>query len=130
MNCNDNIFNDLVNMGLCDHKSLTPYFSRVRDRDDVSVFRCQKSDIFLLSSSDHLRLNHYENKDDFSYWGSSDREAALKATLEDNQRRVKQFDALCHQQCRADIGTGAGGIPNLMRHKAKEIHAFKPQSTA
>ena len=120
----------LLQLKLCEPDSLKPYYPRVRDRDDVSVYRCERSGVYVLSSCDHLSNKHYQEKSDFSYWKSGTREAALAATAEDNQRRYAQFKHECENKIWADIGTGAGGILDLMINDCKEVFCVEPQTAA
>ncbi len=100
----------LIDFGLCDENSIMPFYPRVRDRDDISVLKCKRSDIMLLSRSDHLNISHYTNKKKLEYWGAKDRKAVLKASMEDVQRRTTAFHYLIKEKRWLDVGTGAGGI--------------------
>jgi len=71
------IKNLLCDLGISDEQSIVPFYNKVRDRDDVSVLKCQKSEVIFLSRSDHMELSHYETKQDFRYWGAQDRKTAI-----------------------------------------------------
>lgn len=36
----------LISIGLSSNGSIRPYFPRVRDRDDVGVLRCDRSEVY------------------------------------------------------------------------------------
>jgi len=57
----------LCSLNICDRTCIRPFFPRVRDRDDVSVFKCEKSGVIFLSRSDHMEKSHYENCNDLRY---------------------------------------------------------------
>lgn len=119
----------LCDLGVCDEHSIDHYYPRVRDRDDVSVIRCRKSGVIFLSRSDHMDVSHYENKEGFRYWGSAlDRKQAALSGLEDNQRRVRHLqDIVCNKRW-LDVGTGPGGILDLLGPIASETQAVEPQT--
>ncbi len=118
----------LIDFGLCDENSIVPFFPRVRDRDDISVLKCTRSEIMLLSRSDHLNISHYANKNKLEYWGAKDRKAVIKAGQEDVQRRAKQFQYLIQEKRWLDVGTGAGGILDVLSASALETAAVEPQN--
>ncbi|MEP1385357.1 MAG: class I SAM-dependent methyltransferase [Paraglaciecola sp.] len=127
---NNPIQAQLSALGICDERSISQYYPRVRDRDDINVLKCQKSGVIFLSSSDHINLSHYEKQNDFSYWGALDRQAALQSCSEDNNRRAHQFKELVMNRKWVDIGTGAGGILDLLGKHAKTVCAVEPQADA
>lgn len=120
----------LIELEICNPTSIKPYFSKVRDRDDVSVLRCEKSGVILLSRTDHMEISHYEEKDSFKYWGEMDRKGAIKASTEDTERRLEQFKDIITNKKWIDIGTGAGGILDALSPYALETHAVEPQTGA
>ena len=120
----------LCDLGISDERSIVPCYPKVRDRDDVSVLRCQKSGVIFLSRSDHMEISHYESKSDFGYWGAQDREAATLAGHEDDERRFEQFKNIVANKKWIDVGTGAGGILDLMSQVASETVAVEPQGSA
>lgn len=119
----------LVKLGISTEDSIVPYFPKVRDRDDVSVLKCSKSDVILLSRSDHINVDYYNKKKDFEYWGSKDRETALRAQAEDTQRRFEQFKHIITNKRWLDIGTGTGGILDLLSPIALTTTAVEPQDS-
>lgn len=120
----------LIELGISSENSIAPYFPKVRDRDDVSVLRCEKSGVILLSRSDHMNIEHYEKRKFFRYWGTQDRKQALLTGLEDAQRRFEQFKHIIANKKWIDVGTGAGGILELLSPLALETAAVEPQEQA
>ncbi len=120
----------LCELGISDEQSIFPFYDKVRDRDDVSVLKCKKSGVIFLSRSDHMEISHYESKQDFKYWGAEDRKAAILAGQEDSHRRFEQFKNLIANKKWIDIGTGAGGILDLLFPVASESIAVEPQESA
>lgn len=46
----------LIELGISNSDSIVPYYPRVRDREDISVLKCTKSGVLLLSRTDHMEL--------------------------------------------------------------------------
>lgn len=117
----------LCSLGICDESSVTPFFPRVRDREDVKVFKCQKSGVIFLSRSDHMEQSHYEDFSDLSYWGSVDRKAGLATRSPDDTRRSNQFRKIISGKVWLDVGTGLGGVLDLLKTDALVTLAVEPQ---
>ncbi len=109
--------------------SIVHYFPRVRDRDDIAVLKCEKSGVIFLSRCDHMDLEHY-HKGSFLCWDAQDRKTALLAGLEDDERRFQQFASMIKNKKWMDVGTGAGGILDLLSNVASKIVAVEPQDIA
>ena len=120
----------LCELGISDAHSIVPFYPTVRDRDDVSVLKCQKSGVLFLSRSDHMEMAHYEEMDGFSYWGADERRKALLAYLEDDTRRKRQFEAIVTNKVWLDVGTGAGGVLDQLAPVAARTLAVEPQRIA
>lgn len=116
----------LLRLKLSTRASIKPYYPRTRDRADVSVLHCERSGVYLLSSTDHINVAHYHGKE-FNGRGARSRAAALKATVEDSRRRAAQFRRLIRGKKWIDIGAGAGGILDALRAIAKEAVGVEPQ---
>jgi len=117
----------LCELGLSDEQSIVTFFPKVRDRDDVSVLKCKKSGVILLSRTDHMDSAHYETKQGFKYWDAQDRKMAILIGQEDDRRRFEQFKNIIVSKKWVDIGTGAGGILDLLSPLASETAAVEPQ---
>lgn len=120
----------LFDLGISDERSIVPFYPRVRDRNDVAVLKCERSGVILLSRTDHVQISHYEAKRDFEYWGAQDRKAATLAGQEDAERRFSQFRNVVAGRKWLDVGTGAGGILDLLSPLASETLAVEPQESA
>ena len=130
MNLENKIKSLLIELGVSTEDSIVPYFPKVRDRDDVAVLKCEKSDVILLSRSDHMDIKHYNDKASLNYWGDQDRKTALLNGLEDAERRAKQCKGIITNKKWVDIGTGAGAILDLLSPIASETIAVEPQENA
>jgi SAM-dependent methyltransferase len=120
----------LCSLNICEEGSIEPFFPRVRDRDDVAVLRCRKSGVIFLSRSDHMERSHYEKCADLKYWGDGDRKAGLVNTAADDQRRSDQFRSMISGKIWLDVGTGLGGILDLLSPGAAKTMAVEPQAGA
>jgi len=117
----------LCELDISDARSIVPYYPKVRDRDDVSVLKCKRSGVILLSSTDHMDTTHYEIKKGFKYWDAQDRKTAILIGQEDDRRRFEQFRNIVVNKKWVDVGTGAGGILDLLSPIASETAAVEPQ---
>lgn len=120
----------LCDLGISDERSIREFYPRVRDREDISVLRCERSEVILLSRSDHAEISHYETKRGFEYWGAADRTAAVRAGLEDAQRRYEQHKTILANKRWIDVGAGAGAALDLMAPLASKTVAVEPQEDA
>ena len=120
----------LTDLGISSRDSIEAYYGKVRDRDDISVLRCNRSGVILLSRTDHIDKLYYEDKSDFKYWKAADRREALKINFEDDNRRFEQHKSLVSNRSWLDVGTGAGGILDLLSPVVRETSAVEPQEMA
>ncbi|CAN5736435.1 class I SAM-dependent methyltransferase [soil metagenome] len=121
------IYNELLQLGIIDAAAIVNFYPEVRDRKDVGVLRCNKSGVIFLDRTDHVGSSYYEEKAGTSYWSSEDRATGLKETAEDDNRRYEQIKELVKDKKYADVGSGLGGILDLVKPFAKEIIAVEPQ---
>jgi SAM-dependent methyltransferase len=122
------IIKTLCDWGICDENAIEIFYPRVRDRDDISVLRCKKSGVIFTSTSEHMDLSHYAEKHEFPhYWKEDNREKALVDSLGDDLRRKDQFLAMISNKSWMDVGTGAGGILDLLKPYAERVVAVEPQ---
>ena len=120
----------LLKYGISTNDSIVIFHPCVRDRNEVSVLKCNKSGAIFLSSTDHVEISYYENQDSFEYWGADNRRNAILNNLEDNERRYTQFKNLIANKKWMDIGTGTGAVLDLLGPLAKSVTAVEPQNSA
>lgn len=92
--------------------------------------RCDRSGVIFLSRTNHLTDSHYANQSDLSYWSADDRRQAVLDCFDDDRRRAQQFASLIRNQRWLDVGTGVGGILDLLGDQAAEVCAVEPQPAA
>ena len=127
----NNIAKTLCDWGVCDEKAIEEFYPSVRDRNDISVMRCKKSGVIFTSTSEHMDMSHYSEKHEFPhYWKEDNRERALVDSFEDDSRRKNQFQSLISNKNWMDVGTGAGGVLDLMKPFAARVVAVEPQQRA
>lgn len=121
----------LCDWGVCDEKQIEEFYPRVRDREDISVLRCKKSGVIFTSTSEHMNISHYSEKHEFPhYWKEDNREKALVDSFEDDSRRKNQFLPMISNKNWMDVGTGAGGVLDLLDPYAAKVVAVEPQQRA
>lgn len=120
----------LCGLGLSNEDSFEPFYPRTRDRQDVAVLRCRKSGVIVLSRSDHVSTQYYEQLEAFKYWDASDRRKAELFGYEDEQRRQAQLTPFVLGKKWLDIGTGTGALLNRLSPVVGELVAVEPQPEA
>jgi SAM-dependent methyltransferase len=123
----NNIKKILFDARISDENSLLPYYPRTRDNPDISVLKCKKSGVIVLSSTNHIEKSYYSKKDGFSYWAVDERKKSINLGLEDILRRKALFQNMLINRKWIDIGTGSGGILDELSHLASEVCAVEPQ---
>lgn len=116
----------LINLKISTNQSIKEFYPKVRDRDDVSILKCNKSGAILLSRTDHMNIEHYKEKPNFKYFGDNDREKALKIGEDDTLRRKKLIKNYIKNKNWLDFGTGSGGILDILKSSANNCIAVEP----
>ena len=117
----------LINLNISTEDSIVLYHDKVRDRDDVKVLKCLKSEVIFLSSTDHIDNSYYESTSTFEYWKQNNRKAAINSTYTDDIRRAKQFRELITNKKWLDVGAGAGGVLEILNNYSLESTAIEIQ---
>ena len=124
---NNTIKKILIDSGVCEESSIEPFHEKVRDRQDISVLICNRSGVIFLSTSEHMDFFHYSQKKDLQYWSAENRSQALLACREDTYRKFDQFKNIITNKRWIDIGTGTGGILDLLSPLSLTTTAVEPQ---
>ena len=121
----------LCEWGICDENAIEEFYPCMRDREGISVMRCTKSGVIFTSTSNHMDRSHYSEKHEFpSYGKENNREKALIDDLADDSRRKNQFLSLLSNKKWLDVGSGAGGVLDLLNPFAERVVAVEPQQRA
>jgi SAM-dependent methyltransferase len=110
-----------------DASALEPAYPHTRDRDDISVWRCRRSGVYILSGSDHVHERFYEEKEHPELAALGDRDRVVAAHREDADRRVELIRGAITNKRWLDIGAGAGAILDRLAVGALEAAAVEPQ---
>ena len=97
---------------ICYLCGLNNFFIRngnVRDDETLNILECSDCGLVTLSSTEHIRQNHYENS---GMWGKSlpSIKSWLSASEEDDERRFKMLKSYLTNKNVLDFGCGAGGF--------------------
>jgi SAM-dependent methyltransferase len=120
----------LIDLGLSTHESIELYHHRVRDAENLPVYKCSKSGVIFLHDTRHISKEHYAEMEDLHYWKSSSREEAMRHLEDDTNRRVEQFLKYVLDKDWVDIGTGIGALLDQLSPYAKSTIAIEPQLAA
>lgn len=117
----------LESLGIIGTDSVEEFHPRVRDRSDVRVLRCTRSGVLFLSDAPGVEDDPYSARSDFAYWDAANRREATACTAADDSRRQAQCADRIRGKRWLDVGTGAGGILDLLRGTAASVAAVEPQ---
>ena len=113
------IINSFNKIGIINSDSLELYSKRVRDRDDIEVYKCKHSGLILLSRTDHIEKYYYSKKTSEEGYTFVDDIKITSADLEDNKRRANQFKKNILGKKWLDYGTGNAQLIELLKDKAE-----------
>ncbi len=117
----------LCELGISDSNSIELFSPKVRDRDDITVMKCNKSGVLFLSQLEHIDSKYYPANMG-GYYPDSRKQAILEC-FEDDQRRANQFGNIIRNKEWLEIGTGAGGILDLLHPTTLGTVAIEPQNS-
>jgi len=127
----------LCDLGICNEDTIVPLYPKTRDRDDISVFKCERSEVIFLSRSDHTGDSHYKKKRqptqtsfEENYKKNSSVQEAQRFRQEDSNRRLAQFKNVIANKKWLDVGTGFSGILDLLSPYSSKTLAVEPQEDA
>lgn len=125
---NNPIFDELCKLAICDNKQIVKIQDFVRDRNDIEVWRCNKSNAIFLGDVQHMDISHYDQKAPTHQHGTKSRE--IITTNDDTQRRFKSFSNIVRGKNWLDIGTGSGAILDVLGPLTVDFAAVEPQEEA
>lgn len=118
---------ELIDLGIIDPTEITEFYHKVRDNDNIKVFRCNKSKVIFLDSVDHISESYYNNLEELNYWNSSNRIKALESTYKDDFRRYNFIKDLINNKNYLDVGCGLGGIFEFVTGDTEKLYGVEPQ---
>lgn len=121
------IADTLIDLGISTPDSIRDFRDRVRDRDDVAVRICSRSGVIFLANTQHIGEKYYQDQDAFSYWSRTSRSEVLRENQRDDERRAALLRPLAKGRRWLDVGTGAGGILDLVAGDCAKACAVEPQ---
>lgn len=120
----------LLDAGVVGPEPLEHFHPRVRDRADISAFRCPRSGVILLSRIDHINDVFYEEGDHNDFAGLGDVRLLVADQFEDTSRRATDLRPLVTAKDWIDVGTGTGSILSALGSAAATVTAVEPQRDA
>ena len=116
---------ELVKIGALEESSLSLYYPRVRDRDDVEVLRDNKTEVIVLSRSDQTLGDYYEERVEKSSQTVLEHEFSTPR-LSDNIRRAEDFGSYIRNKRWVDFGCGLGGMLDELGPQAQWAAGLEP----
>lgn len=117
----------LAELGALDAASLEPFYPRTRDREDISVWRCARSGVIVLSRSDHVHRSFYQEKEHPELRELGDRDRVVEAHRDDTERRARSIGTIIANKRWLDVGTGSGAILDELSPRTSSAAAVEPQ---
>lgn len=114
----------LFKLSICSPRTIYEYYPRTRDRSDVKVMRCKRCGVVFLSRTDHISGKHYERMKKKDYWSIAEK----KQMDLDDKIRATRYKSVIFEKKWLDVGTGMGGIMNLLRGVSREVTGVEPQN--
>jgi 2-polyprenyl-3-methyl-5-hydroxy-6-metoxy-1,4-benzoquinol methylase len=119
------LIRQLISIGAIAEEHLQSYFPRVRDREEIAVFRDSQSEVIVLSDIDHVTNGYYEEREEKQGYSVHGQHVSTPR-LEDNIRRAKDFGEYIRNKCWLDFGCGLGGMLDEMAGQAKQAIGLEP----
>lgn len=118
----------LIELGLSTEDSIKLFRVGTRDRPDIRVMRCENSNVIFMEGDGHITDAYYQKMEDLTYWQAASRSDAAKTTLRDDRRRAQVIRPLVENRRWLDVGTGNGGILDLLAPACAQAAAVEPQA--
>lgn len=115
----------LSDLKAIDKNRLKIFYPRVRDRDDIKVLRDSVSEVIVLSRSDHINDNYYQDREEKEKYIVSNAEIETPR-LYDNVRRAKDFGHYIRNKRWLDFGCGLGGMLDEIGSEAAFASGLEP----
>lgn len=127
------IFRELCELGLAKEGAYDLLHDGVRDHPNLKVYRCRHSGVIFLSELTASSLGKTEGLEYWQQWWNKDKFSTSESSppvVEDDLRRSRQFLSWIAGKKWVDIGTGLGGILDLLAKQCTSCMAVEPQSGA
>lgn len=125
---NNAVFEKLCEAHICDAEQISKVQDFVRDRDDIEVWKCNKSGAIFLHDTSHMVIDHYDEKAPTHRFGAVKRE--IISTNDDSQRRFECFKNTIRGRRWLDVGTGSGAVLDVLGPLSSEFAGLEPQAQA
>lgn len=116
---------ELSALGIIDCNRLQLFHPRVRDREDISVWQDPITEVILLSSSEHIKIDYYKSKPERPEHAVLG-QMITTPPLEDDIRRANEFGSLLRNKRWLDFGCGLGGVMDMMSGKTAYAVGLEP----
>jgi len=119
------LISDLESIDVLRSDRLEKYYPRVRDRDDVGVLRDNVTEVIVLSQTEHIDEDYYEEREETGTCKVQNADVQLPR-LEDNLRRANDFGGYIRNKRWLDFGCGLGGMLNEMASESAWAAGLEP----
>jgi 2-polyprenyl-3-methyl-5-hydroxy-6-metoxy-1,4-benzoquinol methylase len=115
-----------VSCYLCDGPEFVVRDGVVRDAPELQVQECVSCGLVMLSSTEHIKVGHYEAS---GMHGNAvpSIESMLRAAEEDDQRRFEMLSTALVNRRVLDFGCGAAGFIRKAQALAKTVSGVEPE---
>jgi len=115
----------LEQLGIISCDRLETYYPRVRDREDIAVLRDPKTEVIVLSASNHVSQTYYVERKEIEHIAVHDSKV-ITPRLQDNIRRAAEFGHYIRGNRWLDFGCGIGGMLDELSSGASWAAGLEP----
>ncbi len=120
---NMSLITELSRIGAIHKDRLELFYPRVRDRDDIAVLRDARTEVIVLSQTEHISHSYYQNRTKKEIYKGS---PSPPCRLEDNIRRLSEFGSYIRNKRWLDFGCGLGGTLDELATEASFAVGLEP----
>ncbi|MEX0452000.1 class I SAM-dependent methyltransferase [Spiribacter sp. 218] len=124
------VFEYLAGIGMCTEDALVEEWPRVRNAEQVKVYKCKKSGVIFLDTILSAGAEEFEGKSGYGFYGQISRDEMERQYHYDNLQRRRKYGPLVKNKNWIDIGAGSGATLNCLSDIAKSSMAVEPKKGA
>jgi 2-polyprenyl-3-methyl-5-hydroxy-6-metoxy-1,4-benzoquinol methylase len=115
------LITELSRIGAIHKDRLELFYPRVRDRDDIAVLRDARTEVIVLSQTEHISHSYYQKRTEKEIY-----KGPPPQRLEDNIRRLSEFGSYIRNKRWLDFGCGLGGALDELAIEASFAVGLEP----
>ena len=126
--CDHALYKLLSDLNIIAPDNIELYASRVRDREDIKVFRCKTSGVIFLSDIKQAEISYYIDKNVQAKTLTCEDHEIPFANLDNDCHRADAFGHLIEGKRWLDFGCGTGGLLEILSPKSSQAWGLEPNN--